>query len=103
MRFRSSSINSDRSAGRRPDGRLDQQGSPGLGAAILPGGCIQGETALRGLVARPFAEGGCRRAIAVCHSTSKTLSPAAVTMMGLVEKLAHERVAQGRWLGASLS
>jgi LysR family transcriptional regulator, nitrogen assimilation regulatory protein len=75
----------------------------GLGAAILPGGCIQGETALRGLIARPFAEGGCRRAIAVCHSPSKTLSSAAVTMMGLVEKLAHERVAQGRWLGASLS
>jgi LysR family nitrogen assimilation transcriptional regulator len=75
----------------------------GLGAAVLPGGCIQGETALRGIIARPFAEGGCRRAIAVCHSPSKTLSPAAVTMMGLVEKLAHERVAQGRWLGASLS
>jgi LysR family nitrogen assimilation transcriptional regulator len=75
----------------------------GLGAAVLPGGCIQGETALRGIIARPFAEGGCRRAIAVCHSPSKTLSPAAVMMMGLVENLAHERVAQGRWLGASLS
>jgi DNA-binding transcriptional LysR family regulator len=75
----------------------------GLGAAILPGGCVQNETASRGLVARPFAEGGCRRAIAVCHSPSKNLSPAAVTMMALVEKLALERVARGRWLGASLN
>jgi LysR family transcriptional regulator, nitrogen assimilation regulatory protein len=75
----------------------------GLGAAILPGGCIQGERAAQALTVRPFAEGGCRRAIAICHSPSKTLTPAAVTMMSLVEKLAYECVAQGRWLGASLS
>jgi LysR family transcriptional regulator, nitrogen assimilation regulatory protein len=75
----------------------------GLGAAILPGGCIQGEQAARTLAVRPFAEGGCRRTIAICHSPSKTFTPAAVTMMRLVEKLAHERVAQGLWLGASLS
>lgn len=75
----------------------------GLGAAILPGGCIQGERAAQALTVRPFAEGGCRRAIAICHSPSKTLTPAAVTMMRLVEKLACECVAQGRWLGASLS
>jgi LysR family nitrogen assimilation transcriptional regulator len=75
----------------------------GLGAAILPGGCIQGEQAARALTIRPFAEGGCRRAIGVCYSPSKTFTPAAVAMMRLVEKLAHERVAQALWLGASLS
>lgn len=75
----------------------------GLGAAILPGGCIQDDRVFRKLVVRPFAEAGCRRTIAICHSPAKTLTPAAVTMMGLVEKLAHERVAQGRWLGASLN
>ncbi len=74
-----------------------------LGAAILPGGCIQDDANLRKLVVRPFAEGGCRRVIVVCHSPSKTLTPAAATMMGLIEKLANERVAEGRWLGASLS
>ena len=59
----------------------------GLGAAILPGGCIQGERAARALTVRPFAEGGCWRAIAICHSPSKTLTPAAVTTMRLVGSL----------------
>jgi len=75
----------------------------GLGAAILPGGCIHGEQAGRAFTVRPFAQGGCRRTIAICHSPSKTLSPAAVTTMRLIANLARERVTRGLWLGASLS
>ncbi len=75
----------------------------GLGATVLPGGCVRQDEAFQQLVVRPFAEGGFHRLIAICHSPSKALRPAAVTMMSLVETLTHECVAQGQWFGARLN
>jgi LysR family nitrogen assimilation transcriptional regulator len=74
----------------------------GLGVSLLPGGCLRMDIDQGRVRAKPFAEGGCRRRIVLCHAEESTLSSAAATVMMLVEEVAREMVISGRWLGARL-
>ncbi|MCO5091671.1 LysR family transcriptional regulator [Bosea sp. (in: a-proteobacteria)] len=75
----------------------------GLGVSLLPGGCLSMDIDQGRVSAKPFAEGGCHRRIVLCHADEATLSPAAATVMALVEEVARELVISGQWLGARLS
>lgn len=72
----------------------------GLGVSLLPGGCLQHNSAYRELLVRPFAEGGCRRTLTLCRSEEGPLSPACERLMSLVGQVTHELISAGSWLGA---
>lgn len=72
----------------------------GLGASILPGGCIGCDEAYDRLAVLRFAEGAWHRAIVVCQPQGKVLSPTARTIVSLAEKIARDLVKQNKWLGA---
>lgn len=74
----------------------------GLGASLLPGGCLQHDPIYGDLHARPFAEGGCRRILVLCRSEEGALSPACERLMSLVGQVSRELVQAGAWLGARL-
>jgi DNA-binding transcriptional LysR family regulator len=74
----------------------------GLGASLLPGGCLQRDANYSRMRVRPFAEGGCHRSIVLCHAEEAALSPAAVTAMSLIEEAARGLVVRGNWLGGRL-
>lgn len=75
----------------------------GLGVSLLPGGCLSMDIEQRRVSAKPLAEGGCHRRIVICHANEATLSPAAATVMALVEEATRELVISGQWLGARLA
>jgi LysR family transcriptional regulator, nitrogen assimilation regulatory protein len=75
----------------------------GLGVSLLPGGCLRSDIDLGRIRVKPFAEGGCHRSIVLCHASETTLSPAAVTVMSLVEEAARDMVIRGQWSGARLA
>jgi LysR family nitrogen assimilation transcriptional regulator len=75
----------------------------GLGVSLLPGGCLRTDIDQGRVRVKPFAEGGCHRNIVKCHATEATLSPAAVTVMSLVEETARDLVIRGQWSGARLA
>lgn len=75
----------------------------GLGVSLLPGGCIRMDADQGRIRAMPFAEGGCHRTIVLCHAVEAGLSPAAATVMLIVEEAARELVTGGQWLGARLA
>jgi LysR family transcriptional regulator, nitrogen assimilation regulatory protein len=74
----------------------------GLGASLLPGGCLQHDPVCGDLHARSFAEGGCRRTLVLCRSEEGPLSPACERLMSLVGQVSRELVHAGAWLGARL-
>jgi DNA-binding transcriptional LysR family regulator len=74
----------------------------GLGASLLPGGCLQRDANYNRMRVRRFAEGGCHRSIVLCRSVEATLSPAATKAMSLVEEAARGLVVRGHWLGGRL-
>ncbi|HLW92587.1 MAG TPA: LysR family transcriptional regulator [Roseiarcus sp.] len=74
----------------------------GLGASLMPGGCLQRDANYARMRVRPFAEGGCHRTIVLCHSEEATPSPAAAKAMSLVEEAARDLVVCGQWLGGRL-
>jgi DNA-binding transcriptional LysR family regulator len=75
----------------------------GLGATILPGGCLGADARSEHLNLRPFEEGGCHRVIVTCQALAKAPTPAALTIMSLAQQLARDLVTQDRWLGARLT
>lgn len=75
----------------------------GLGVSLLPGGCLRMDIDQGRVRAKPFAEGGCHRSIVLCHAAEATLSPAAATVMSLVEEAARDLVVRGQWSGARLA
>ncbi|UQD75140.1 hypothetical protein JEY40_11805 [Bradyrhizobium japonicum] len=75
----------------------------GLGVSLLPGGCIRMDAEQGRIRARPFAEGGCHRTIVLCQAAGAALSPAAATVVAVVEEAARELVTGGQWLGARLA
>ena len=74
----------------------------GLGASVLPGGCLQRDANFSRMRAKPFAEGGCHRGIILCHAEEANLSPAAASAMSLVEETACGLVEHGHWLGGRI-
>lgn len=72
----------------------------GLGATILPGGCIGPEMAARMLVV-PFTE-SCHRTLVVSQPASQAPTPAASAIIGLARDVTRELVADNAWLGAKL-
>jgi len=74
----------------------------GLGASVLPGGCLQRDANYSRMSVKPFAEGGCHRGIVLCHAEEATLSPAAASAMSLIDEAVRGIVAQGPWLGGRL-
>jgi DNA-binding transcriptional LysR family regulator len=74
----------------------------GLGASLLPGGCLQRDANYARMRVKPFAEGGCHRSIVICQSQDATPSPAAVRVKSLVEEAARDLVVRGQWLGGRL-
>jgi DNA-binding transcriptional LysR family regulator len=75
----------------------------GLGVSLLPGGCIRMDADQGRIRAMPFAEGGCHRTIVLCQAAGAALSPAAATVVAVVEEAARELVTGGQWLGARLA
>jgi DNA-binding transcriptional LysR family regulator len=75
----------------------------GLGASILPGGCIGRDEAYDRLAVLRFAEGAWHRGIVICQPQGQALSPTARTIVALTEKIARDLVRQDRWLGARMS
>jgi LysR family transcriptional regulator, nitrogen assimilation regulatory protein len=75
----------------------------GLGVSLLPGGCLSMDIDQGRVRVKPFAEGGCHRSIVLCHAVEATLSPAAATVMSLVEEAARDLVISGHWSGARLA
>ena len=73
----------------------------GLGVSLLPGGCIRMDADQGRIRAMPFAEG--HRTIVLCQAAEAALSPAAATVMAMVEEAARELVTGGQWLGARLA
>lgn len=73
----------------------------GLGAAILPGGCIDGAIMKR-LAVRRFEEGGCHRTLVISRPASPAPTPACAAVMRLVMELTQNLVQSGRWPGARL-
>jgi DNA-binding transcriptional LysR family regulator len=74
----------------------------GLGASILPGGCIGCDEAYDRLAVLRFAEGAWHRGIVICQPEGKALSPTARTIAVLAEKIAGDLVKQDKWLGARM-
>ena len=74
----------------------------GLGASLLPGGCLQRDSNYRRMRVQRFAEGGCNRSIVLCHAQDAALSPASARAMALVEEAARGLIAKGDWLGGRL-
>ena len=74
----------------------------GLGVSLLPGGCLRMDIDQGHVRAKPFAEGGCHRSIVLCHAAEATLSPAAATVVSLVEEAARDLVVRGQWSGARM-
>ncbi len=72
----------------------------GLGASLLPGGCLERDANYARMGVRTFGEGGCHRGIVLCHAEEATISPAASCAMSLVEEIVREKVTEGSWLGA---
>ncbi|MCW3474926.1 LysR family transcriptional regulator [Limobrevibacterium gyesilva] len=75
----------------------------GLGVSLLPGGCLRMDINQGRVRVKPFAEGGCHRSIVLCHAAEATLSPAAATVVSLVEEAARDLVVRGQWSGARLA
>lgn len=74
----------------------------GLGASLLPGGCLQRDANFQRMRVRPFAEGGCHRSIVLCQPEEVTATPAAARAMSLIEEATHDLVVRGQWLGGRL-
>ena len=74
----------------------------GLGASLLPGGCLERDANYARMRVSTFAEGGCHRGIVLCHAEEATISPAAACTMSMVEEIVREMVTEGSWLGARL-
>jgi DNA-binding transcriptional LysR family regulator len=75
----------------------------GLGASILPGGCVGRDEAYARLAVRRFAEGAWHRSIVICLSDGHVLTPTAQAIMALTEKIARDMVKQDRWLGGQVT
>ncbi len=74
----------------------------GLGASLLPGGCLERDANYGRMWARAFEEGGCHRGIVLCHGEKATISPAAGRTMALVEEVVKDLVSRGLWKGGRL-
>lgn len=74
----------------------------GLGASILPGGCLQHDPAVGSLRLRTFDEGGCKRRLVICHSEAAQPSPACERVIHWVRRCAASLIEAGGWLGGSL-
>ncbi|MCB1488454.1 MAG: LysR family transcriptional regulator [Bauldia sp.] len=74
----------------------------GLGASLLPGGCLERDANYARTRVRAFAEGGCHRGIVLCHAEEATMSPAAACTISMIEEIVKEMVNKGSWLGARL-
>jgi DNA-binding transcriptional LysR family regulator len=72
----------------------------GLGASLLPGGCLERDANFGRMRVAAFEEGGCHRGIILCHAEAATISPAAGRIMALVEEVVRDLVSAGRWMGA---
>jgi len=75
----------------------------GLGVSLLPGGCLKTDIDQGRVGAKLLAEGGCHRRIVLCHAAEATLSPAASTVMSLVDEAARDLIIRGGWRGARIS
>jgi LysR family transcriptional regulator, nitrogen assimilation regulatory protein len=71
----------------------------GLGASVLPGGCLQQDPEYHRLRVRSFADGGCHRRLVLCRSEEANISPASERVMSLVEHTSRDLVARANWLG----
>ena len=74
----------------------------GLGASVLPGGCLGRDPFYRRMRVRSFAEGGCHRRLVLSRSRDAAATPASEKVMALVEQVAHELVADSEWLGGQV-
>lgn len=74
----------------------------GLGATILPGGCLS-DPGLLGAFAIRRLDAGCHRAIVLCRSASRALSPAAEALIGPAADLCRDLAIAGTWRGAGVS
>jgi LysR family transcriptional regulator, nitrogen assimilation regulatory protein len=74
----------------------------GLGASLLPGGCLQRDAKYGRMRVRSFAEGGCHRNIVLCHAEEATISPAAAKTMSVAVEAARDLVQHGHWLGGRI-
>ena len=75
----------------------------GLGASLLPGGCLQRDARYDRMRVRAFAEGGCNRNIVLCNAEEATISPAAAKTMALAVEATRGLVQTGQWLGGRLA
>lgn len=75
----------------------------GLGVSLLPGGCLDTDIDQGRVGVKFLAEGGCHRQIVLCQAAEATLSPAAATVMALVDEAARELIIKGGWRGARIA
>lgn len=73
----------------------------GIGEAILPGGWISALGQTR-TVCTGFTGGTMYRRLAICHSSARPLSHAALCIKRLIGQIAAELVETGQWNGARL-
>lgn len=72
----------------------------GLGASLLPRGCVGCDPLGDSLDIRPFLEGGCVRTIVLCKpEEGVVITPAAAEAEKLVRQLAADLVRSGEWSG----
>jgi DNA-binding transcriptional LysR family regulator len=82
-------------------GLIPQCVEAGLGATILPGGCI--DFAMEGkLTAWRFEENGCHRTLVITHSADATPTPASSAIIRMIVELTHKLVRDQGWPGAKL-
>lgn len=82
-------------------GLIPQCVEAGLGATILPGGCI--DVTIGGkLTARRFEESGCHRTLVITHSADAPPTPASDAIVRIIVELTHELVRDQGWPGAKL-
>ncbi|MCX5515742.1 hypothetical protein C3941_06150 [Kaistia algarum] len=83
-------------------GLITQCVDAGLGASLLPGGCLERDANFSRMRVRSFAEGGCHRGVVLCHAEEASLSPAAACAISLAEELTNDLITEKLWLGARL-
>lgn len=74
----------------------------GIGEAILPAGWISALGQTR-TVCRSFADKSMNRRLAICHSSARPLSYAAVCVKRLAQEIAAELIETGQWHSARLT
>lgn len=74
----------------------------GIGEAILPGGWISALGQTR-TICTSFEEGTMHRRLAICHSSARPLSHAALCIKQLIKQIAADLIKNGQWNGARLT